>query len=161
MDSIKIWVWIESLIKKISEKSDLSRIDIIKKIDEVDFFPEEKKDFLNIYSFLILQSLKEILNNKICPNNFFIIWWGWNVNIIRNHFEKINLNEYQIKQAWKINFIIPDVTKIWLIENVEEIISKSNLNIISMIIVYSKILENKNDVIEKSLEKAVKSIMEN
>jgi cell division ATPase FtsA len=75
--SIKLEVWIEKLIEQIKENTWLTRSEIIKKIDRDDFAKSEKKDFLEIYSFLIIQALKEILNNKICPNNFFIIGWWW------------------------------------------------------------------------------------
>jgi hypothetical protein len=51
----------------------MTRSEIIKKIDRDDFNLKEKKDFLEIYSYLIIESLKEILKDKICPNNFFII----------------------------------------------------------------------------------------
>ena len=154
--SIKIDVWIEKLINNIKINSKLTRSEIIKKLNRDDFYKEEKKDFLDIYSFLILQSLKEILKEKICPNNFFIIWWWGNNNFFKNYFKKINFIDYWIKITKQIKFILPDIKKIAKIENVEEILNKSNLNIISMILTYDFLLQKK----ENTIEKITKTIIE-
>ena len=154
--SIKIDVWIEKLINNIKQISNLTRSEIIKKLNRDDFYKQEKKDFLDIYSFLILQSLKEILKEKICPNNFFIIWWWWNNNFFKNYLKKINFIDYWIKITKQIKFILPDIKKIAKIENVEEILNKSNLNIISMILTYDFLLQKK----ENTIEKITKNIIE-
>jgi len=123
--SIKIDVWIEKLINNIKINSQLTRSEIIKKLNRDDFYKQEKKDFLDIYSFLILQSLKEIVKEKICPNNFFIIWWWWNNNFFKNYLKKINFMDYWIKITKQIKFILPDIKKIAKIDNVEDILNKS------------------------------------
>lgn len=156
--SVKIWVWIESLVEKIKEKSDFSRAEIIKKINREDFFIEEKKEFLEIYCFLISQALKEIMKNNITPNNFFIIGWWWNNTFLKNYIEKYSFSEY-IKINSKLKFIVPDVSKIWEIDNVEEILNKSNLNLIAMILTYKDLLKHKTDKVEIFLENAIKEII--
>jgi len=155
--SLKIWVWIESLINKIWENSNFSRAEIIKKINRDDFFIEEKKDFLEIYCFLIAKNLKEIMWDKIVPNNFFIIWWWWNNAFLKNYIEKYDFSKY-IKINSKLKFIVPNVSKIWKIDDVESILNKSNLNIIAMILTYRDILKHKTDKVELFLEKAIKEI---
>jgi len=154
--SIKIDVWIEKLINNIKINSQLTRSEIIKKLNRDDFYKQEKKDFLDIYSFLILQSLKEIVKEKICPNNFFIIWWWWNNNFFKNYLKKINFMDYWIKITKQIKFILPDIKKIAKIDNVEDILNKSNLNIISMILTYDFLLQKK----ENTIEKITKTIIE-
>lgn len=156
--SIKIEVWIWSLIKKIQKVSNFSRINIIKKIDRDDFFKKEKQEFLEIFSFIISESLKEILETKICPNKFFIVWWWWNNDFLKNYLEKFNFSKTWIKIKNKINFIIPDVNKIAKIENIENILNKSNLNLISMILTYQKIINHKTDIIEKLAEKSINKL---
>ena len=155
--SLKIWVWIESLINKIWENSNFSRAEIIKKINRDDFFIEEKKDFLEIYCFLIAKNLKEIMWDKIVPNNFFIIWWWWNNAFLKNYIEKYDFSKY-IKINSKLKFIVPNVSKIWKIDDVESILNKSNLNIIAMILTYRDILKHKTDKVELFLEKAINEI---
>lgn len=156
--SLKISVWIESLINIIKEKSDYSRIEIIKKINRDDFFQKEKKEFLGIYCYLIWENLKEIMWDEIVPNNFFIIWWWWNNAFLKNYIEKYDFSD-QIKINSKIKFIVPNVTKIWKIDNVESILNKSNLNIIAMILTYKEILSHKSDKVEQYLQNAIKEII--
>ena len=158
--SLKINVWISSLINKIQEKSDFSRAEIIKKINRDDFFKEEKKEFLEIYVFLIATHLKEIIWEEVCPNNFFIIGWGWNNTFLKNYIEKYDFSKF-FKINKKIKFIVPNVSKIWKIINVEEILNKSNLNLIAMILTYRDILKHKEDIVESLLQESIKEIIKN
>lgn len=157
--SNKIWIWLNDLIKKISINTNLSDKQIIKNLDNNNYFQKEKEEFLEIYFFILLEIIKEIVQDNICPNNFFIVWWWGNNNFFKDYFKKIDFSKHSIKINPNIKFLIPDVKKIWKIENVEEILNKSNLNIISMILTYFNIKNNKIDIIEKSLEKAVKKIL--
>ncbi len=158
--SLKINVWIESLIKKIKENSDFSRAEIIKKINRDDFFIKDKKDFLDIYVFLIAQTLQEIMWNNITPHNFFIIGWGWNNTFLKNYIEKYNFSKY-LKIKPKLKFIVPNITKIWKIDNVEEILNKSNLNLIAMILTYRDIIKHSEDKVELYLQESIKEIIKN
>jgi len=158
--SLKINVWIESLIKKIQENSDFSRAEIIKKINRDDFFIKEKKEFLDIYVFLIAQNLKEIMWDNITPNNFFIIGWGWNNAFFKNYIEKYDFSKF-IKIKPKLKFIIPNISKIWKIDNVEEILNKSNLNLIAMILTYRYIIRHSEDKVELFLKESIKEIIKN
>ena len=158
--SLKINVWIESLIKRIGENSNFSRAEIIKKINRDDFFIKEKKEFLDIYVFLIAESLKEIMWRNITPNNFFIIGWGWNNSFLKNYIEKYDFSK-TIKIKPKLKFIVPNISKIWKIENVEEILNKSNLNLIAMILTYRDILKHSEDKVEVFLQESIKEIIKN
>ncbi len=157
--SLKIDVWIQSLIKKIKKNSHFSRAEIINKINRDDFFIKEKKEFLKIYVFLIAQNLKEIMWDNITPNNFFIIWGGWNNTFLKKYIEKYDFSMY-IKIKPKLKFIVPNMSKIWKIENVEEILSKSNLNIIAMILTYRDILKHSEDKVEIFLKESIKEIIQ-
>jgi len=156
--TVKIWVWIESLVKKIASKSKFSRIEIIKKINREDFYPEEKKEFLEIFVFLIAQGLQEIMWEIPTPNNFFVIWGWWNNSFVKKFIENYDFSKY-IKIDKKIKFLIPNVKKIWKIENVEKILNKSNLNLISMILTYNDILKHKKNKIEIILKDVIKEII--
>jgi hypothetical protein len=103
-------------------------------------------------------NLKEIMWNRTIPNNFFIIWWWWNNSFIKNSIEKYDFGKY-IKINSKLRFIVPNVSKIWKIDNVETILNKSNLNIIAMILTYRDILKHKTDKVEIFLEKAIQEII--
>jgi len=158
--SLKINVWIHSLVDKIKEKSDFSRAEIIKKINREDFFVEEKKEFLEIYVFLIAEHLKEIMWENICPNNFFIIGWGWNNAFLKNYIEKYDFSKF-VKINKKLKFIVPNISKIWKIDNVEEILNKSNLNLIAMILTYRDIQKHSENKVEQFLQESIKEIIKN
>lgn len=157
--TVKIWAGIENLVNSIQSVSELSRAEIIKKIDRDDFFIKEKKEFLDIYSFLIWEWIKEIMSWEICPNNFFIVWGWWNNTFLKNYFKKLDWSSVWIKLAWNIKFIIPDIKKLWKIEDIETMLNKSNLNLISMILTYSKVMQEKNDIVEKYLKNAIDEIV--
>ncbi len=155
--SLKILVWIESLIEKIRKDSSFSRAEIIKKINRDDFFQQHKKEFLDIYCFLLAKNLKEIMGEQTTPNNFFIVWWWANNSFLKNYIEKFNFSKY-IKISSKIKFILPNIKEIWKIDNVEPILNKSNLNIIAMILTYKEILKNKTDKVEIFIKESIKEI---
>ncbi|MDD3645838.1 MAG: hypothetical protein PHH06_00355 [Candidatus Gracilibacteria bacterium] len=157
--SIKLDVGIETLINKICEVSDFSRAEIIKKIDRSDFFIKEKKEFLDIYSFLIIEGIKEIIGDNICINNFFIVGGGGNNEFFKNYFEKVDFNSLGLKISGKIKFVMPDIDKLCRIDDIENILCKSNLNIISMILAYNSIVNKKQDFIEKAIEKVLKKLV--
>ncbi len=156
--SIKLDVWIESLIEKIKENTELTRTEIIKKIDRDDFSKKEKKEFLEIYSYLIIQALKEILKDKVCPSNFFVIWWWWNNSFFKNYFKRIDFSKEWLKITNKIKYALPEIKKIANIENIEDILNKSNLNLISIILTYNFLLNKKENIVEKITKEIIKKL---
>jgi hypothetical protein len=60
------------LIKHIRKNYNLTKNDIIQSID-LDRFVSEKKQFLKIFKDILTITLEEILDKKICPNNFFMV----------------------------------------------------------------------------------------
>ncbi len=154
----KINIWIEKLVNKIKKNSSLTRSEIIKKIDRDDFAKQEKKEFLEIFSFILIEAIKSIIKDKVCTNNFFILWWWWNNSFFKNYFKKINFTKFDLKISGNIKFILPDVKKIAKIENVEEILNKSNLNLISLILSYKFLLDKKQNLIENLASKIIKNL---
>ena len=154
----KVNIWIEKLVNKIKKNSSLTRSEIIKKIDRDDFAKQEKKEFLEIFSFILIEAIKSIIKDKVCTNNFFILWWWWNNSFFKNYFKKINFTKFDLKISGNIKFILPDVKKIAKIENVEEILNKSNLNLISLILSYKFLLDKKQNLIENLASKIIKNL---
>ncbi len=156
--SLNISVWIDSLIKKIKKEKNFSQADIIKKIDRNDFALEEKDEFLEIYCFLIANWLKEILQDRNCPSNFFVVgWWAEN-SFLKTYIRNFDFSKH-IKIDSKIKLVTADVWKIKKIVNVENILNNSNLNIISMIIAYNDLRNKKNDQVEICLKEALEEIV--
>ena len=144
----KIAVWINELIKEISKNHNKTNIEIINTIDE-DLYLKEKKWFLEIFKDILLITLEEILWNKICPNNFFIIWW-WSNKFIRDYIQSINFNKLNIKMIKKVEYITPNIEYLDDIES-----SKSNLNIYSMMKCATYFINRQKDPIEDSLKKVM------
>ena len=75
-----VWVqkhafWIDSLIKKIRQNYNRTKIEIINTIDQ-NIYELEKQEFLEIFENILVISLEEILWETLCPSDFFMIGWG-------------------------------------------------------------------------------------
>jgi hypothetical protein len=144
---------IDSLIKNIRKNYNRTKIEIIQTIDQ-DIYEPEKQEFLEIFENILVISLEEIVWTDICPNDFFMMWWGSN-KFIRKYLEKQNLNQNNLKIAKEINFVSP---KIEYFENIDS--SKSNLNIYALMLGTLSFIKNENDPIEESLKSALLEISE-
>lgn len=147
----KVPVWIDALIANIQKNQDKTKIEIIKNIDS-DKYWEEKEEFLNIFKDILIVSLEEILEEQVCPSDFFMIGW-WANKFLKNYLQETNLNKYSFKIAKDISFVTP---KIQYLENIDS--SKSNLNIYAMMMSALDFIKKEKDPIEESLKKAISHI---
>lgn len=148
----KIDIWINSLIKDIQKKHKKTKIEIINSIDE-NHYKEEKNCFLDIFKDCLITGLDDILIDNICPNDFFILWW-WNNSFIKEFIKELDFNKENIKLLKNINFIKPEI------KYFDDITTKSNINLISMMLSTLDYIKNEKDPINQSLEKAIKEIEE-
>lgn len=150
----KLLLWMNDLVKKIQENNNKTRIEIINSIDK-DIYKDEKEEFLNVFEDCLYMWLENILwDNCICPNKFFLLW-GWDNKFIREYLKNIKLNTYKIKLTKSIEFV--DLK----LDNFEKISSKSNLNLISMILTTLDLVKKENDKLTLCIEKAIKEITGN
>ena len=152
-DNKILWVekhafWIDSLIKKIRQNYNRTKIEIINTIDQ-DIYELEKKEFLEIFENILVISLEEILWETICPSDFFMIWGGSN-KFLRDYLSQANLNQHNLKVAKDISFITPTIE---YFDNIDS--SKSNLNIYSMMMSTLSFIKKEKDPIEESLKSAL------
>jgi hypothetical protein len=149
----KLPLWINDLVKRIQEKNNKTKIDIINTIDEKDLYTEEKEEFLWVLEDCLYIGLENILwENRICPNKFFISGW-WNNKFIRNYIENIKLNTYKIRLTKSIVFVEPQIDRF------KKILSKSNLNIIAMILTTLELIKKENDKLTIYIENAIKELV--
>ena len=142
----KIAVWINDLIKEISQNYNKTKIEIINTIDE-NIYLKEKKWFLEIFRDILIISLEEIIWDKICSNNFFIIWW-WSNKFIKDYLQSINFNKFNIKMTKKVKYISPNIEYLGNTPS-----SRSNLNIYSIMKCSTNFIRRQKDPIEDSLKK--------
>lgn len=152
-DNKILWVqkhafWIDSLIKKIRQNYNRTKIEIINTIDQ-DIYELEKQEFLEIFENILIISLEEILWETLCPSDFFMIGWGSN-KFLRDYLSKANLNQHNLKVAKDISFITPTIE---YFDNIDS--SKSNLNIYSMMMSTLSFIKKEKDPIEESLKNAL------
>lgn len=155
----KLSFWINDLIKRIRQNYNLTKIDIINKIEE-DNFQLEKIEFLEIFKDVLAISLEDILKNEICPESFFMVWW-WANKFIKNYLEETNFNSYNLKMTKSIKFIAPKIDFIddKITENPEWIDSvKSNINIYAMIKTTLDFIKKDKNKIERTLKEIIKEI---
>jgi len=152
---LDIWIW--DLVKEISKNNNRSRPEIIKKLDRDDLFKEEKKDFLIIFSDILVEWLKEILQWEICPNIFILVWWWANNYFIKEYLSSKDFNLLWVKMLKKIDFKSASIEEIRKISWVEKILKISNINMIAQIITVKNILKSENDIMEKALYKSIEN----
>lgn len=155
-DNKILWVqkhafWIDSLIKKIRQNYNRTKIEIINTIDQ-DIYELEKQEFLEIFENILIISLEEILWETLCPSDFFMIGWGSN-KFLRDYLSQANLNQHNLKVAKDITFITPTIE---YFDNIDS--SKSNLNIYAMMMSTLSFIKKEKDPIEESLKHALLEI---
>lgn len=155
----KLDFWINDFIKKVRENYNLTRIEIINKINE-DVFEKEKYEFLEIFKDVITITLDDILKWEICPNEFCMLWW-WANKFIRENLEKDNLNKNNLKIAKKIKFISPNIDFIEekITDNIEWLDnSKSNINIFALIKTSLDFIKKDKTSLERIIKKVINEI---
>lgn len=155
-DNKILWVqkhafWIDTLIKKIRQNYNRTKIEIIQTIDQ-NIYELEKEEFLEIFKEILVISLEEILWDTICPSDFFMIGWGSN-KFLRQYLSETNLNLNNLKMAKDITFITPSIE---YFDNIDS--SKSNLNIYALMMSTLSFIKKEKDPIEESLKQALLSI---
>ncbi|PID87599.1 hypothetical protein CSB07_00570 [Candidatus Gracilibacteria bacterium] len=146
----KIPIGIGNLVKNIRKNNDVSKINIINSMDE-NIYADEKIDFLEIFEECLIAGLEKILGNNICPHNFFVSGGGSNI-FVKNYIKQIKFQKRGIKIIKEVNFVEPKI------KYLENILSSSNLNIISMIITTLDFIKKGKDPISESLRKLIKKI---
>lgn len=155
----KLTFWMNDLIKEIRQNYQLTRAEIIRKIDE-DIFKLEKDEFLEIFRDVVAITLEDILRWQICPNNFFMSGW-WTNKFIIDFLTNTNFNSYNLKLVKNIEFISPKIEFIddKITENpnwVREI--KSNINIYAMIKTSLDLIKKDKNKLERIIKEIVEEI---
>lgn len=155
----KLAFWINDLIKQIRSNYNLTKNDIINKIDE-NVFENEKIEFLEIFKDILSITLDEILKKEICPENFFMVWW-WANKFIKEYLQETSFDNNELKLAKKIKFISPKIDFIddKITENPEWINwVKSNLNIYAMIKTTLDLIKKDKSKLERTIKEIVEEI---
>ena len=155
----KISLWMNDLIKQIRNNYNLTKNDIIKSID-LDRFTIEKTEFLQIFKDILAISLEELLWDKVCPNDFFMLG-GWANKFIKHFLSNTDFHDSNVKIVWKIHFIDPEIDFLDdKIKNNPDWIdsAKSNINIYAMIKTTLNFIKHDKNIIEKTMQKVISDL---
>ncbi|MDQ7009134.1 MAG: hypothetical protein Q9M94_02485 [Candidatus Gracilibacteria bacterium] len=153
LGALRLDIGIGDLVKEISKNDSRSRCEIIKKLDRDDLFKDEKKNFLLMFSDILVEGLKEILQGSLCPESFILVGGGSNNFFIKDYLLQKDFNLLGVKMLKKIEFSSASIEEIRKIIGVEKILNASNINIISQIITTKNIVQSENDIMEKAIQK--------
>ena len=152
----RIDIWINSLIKSISEKYNIISSSVIENIND-EKYTNERNIFLDIWIEWVILSLKEILKDDVVPHNIFLSWW-WDNTFLRDYLSNLDLNKYDLKTLKKFNFIEIDYEKAININTDKIKKDKTNLNILSLALAWIEIINNTKQPITESLKKIIKKL---
>lgn len=142
----KINLWIQDLVKSIKEKTWETTIEIIKNIQDLSKYTQEKNEFLSVWEEGCIISLKEILKSNLVPHKIFLSG-GWDNNFVREHLSKIDLPKYTLHSLKPFSFISIDFEKDIKVHSDRKIFDKTNIGLLSMIIASKEIIQYKNNPI--------------
>lgn len=155
----KLTFGINDFIKIVRENYNLTRSEIIKKIDE-NIFEKEKEEFLEILSDILIITLEDILKFDVCPHDFFIAW-GWANKFIRDYLQQTDFNKYNLRMVKKINIVTPKIDFIddKITENPSWIDSaKSNINIYAMIKSTLDFIKKDKNKLERTIKRIIDEV---
>lgn len=158
----KIGIGINDLLSKISENTHETKIEIIEKLD-TGLYIQEKKDFLDIWTAWVLIGIKEIVEEDICPKEFFIFGGGGNNMFMKEALQKLDFHKHDIRIITPLHFL--EVRKeeyIWsIVDTDSDIIDRMSLDSIALIIETNNLLIKEKDIVSESLKKVVTELWYN
>lgn len=156
----KIPIWIHDLVNKIQKQHDITQVAILETISIHSLYNDEKTAFLDVWGDALWHNLKEILGTSICPDVFFIGWWGANNDFIRSYIKNFAFSDYNIKIIKKVSFEEVDMWEI--LQNIKHVkiddIGKISLDMYAMLLEVNTILSWEHDAISNSLQNAVNTL---
>jgi hypothetical protein len=98
--------------------------------------------------------LKEILKDDICPSNIFLLGW-WNNKFIKEYLKKVDTKKAWLKTIRDFNFIEIEKKKFEKYTIKDILLDKTNIWLLSQVIVAWEILNNRDDLIVDRLKQII------
>ena len=151
----KIPIWINDLTGMIAKYHKATSNEILKNIN-TGIYIKSEQDFLDIWKQWLIVWIKEILWEKICPNNFYILS-DVGTDFIEKSIEIMNFKDFDIKRVKKIYFIPLDSEYIESqIENCDDF--EISIEIAAMILELKNLMKKEKSLLVKSLKEAVSEL---
>lgn len=147
-------IWLNDLIKEISEKNGKTKAEVMQEIENLDNLTL-KENFLEIWEEGIKFSLEEIWEDSF-PEKIFLLWW-WNRKFVKDYLKK--------KVSKKIVFMDENYSqKCRCVEENSDIIidpevkEKIRLNMLALVKTFSNREKKKENIIVSTFEEVIKKI---
>lgn len=156
----KLSFGIHDLIKNIQKNHQQTRIEIIKKLDSPRLFTQEKEEFLEIFTEILMITIDDILWFEICPHKFFMVWGGAN-KFICSHLRELDTNRFNVRFTKPITFIEPKIDFISdeISENPDWVYNaKTNINMYAMIKSSTDFIKKEKNKLSRMIQKIISEI---
>lgn len=145
--TMRFEIWMNNLIKNIKEKTNKSTLQIIEELKkEKNDFQNEINEFLSVWGEWYLISLKEIIKDKILPENIFISWW-WDNYFLKEFLKNIDVKNYNLYKTKNFCIIDVDLSQNIIFKGEKLKIEKYMIWIFSMILAWKEIITSKESKI--------------
>ena len=148
----KVPIGVNDLVNMIESNHKHTRNDILRVIG-TGTYTEKEQDFLDIWKQWLMVWISEILDDEVCPKNFYVLS-DIETDFIEKSISLIDFPSHGVKLVKKRNFVdINEKTIASHIENLDDF--EISIEIAAMILELKNIIKKEKSLLVKTLKKAV------
>lgn len=123
ISSTTVWIGIYDLLKDIHSNHSTPLAYIVKKLNREDLYKEEKRKFLEYFTPLIWEWIKDIIWDTICSQSITVIGSWSQYTFLLDSIQDIRYEDHHIKIIKQPEVSFPSITRIKKIIWIEKILS--------------------------------------
>ena len=148
----KIPIWVNDLVGMVESEYSHTRSDILRSVG-TGIYTNKEQDFLDIWKQWLMVWISEILDDEVCPKNFYVLS-DIETDFIEKSISLIDFPSHEVKLVKKRNFVeINEKLINSRIENLDDF--EISIEIAAMILELKNIIKKEKSLLVKTLKKAV------
>ena len=148
----KIPIWVNDLVGMVESEYSHTRSDILRSVG-TGIYTDKEQDFLDIWKQWLMVWISEILDDEVCPKNFYVLS-DIETDFIEKSISLIDFPSHGVKLVKKRNFVeINEKLINSRIENLDDF--EISIEIAAMILELKNIIKKEKSLLVKTLKKAV------
>lgn len=148
----KIPIWVNDLVGMVESEYSHTRSDILRSVG-TGIYTDKEQDFLDIWKQWLMVWISEILDDEVCPKNFYVLS-DIETDFIEKSISLIDFPSHEVKLVKKRNFVeINEKLINSRIENLDDF--EISIEIAAMILELKNIIKKEKSLLVKTLKKAV------
>jgi len=148
----KIPIWVNDLVGMVESEYSHTRSDILRSVG-TGIYTDKEQDFLDIWKQWLMVWISEILDDEVCPKNFYVLS-DIETGFIEKSISLIDFPSHGVKLVKKRNFVeINEKLINSRIENLDDF--EISIEIAAMILELKNIIKKEKSLLVKTLKKAV------